>query len=560
MNTDKSGASHLTAILKEKEVKHIVLCPGSRNAPLIFSFSSDDYFSCYSIVDERSAGFFALGLSQISQRTVAVVCTSGSALLNLAPAVAEAYYQRLPLLIISADRPNEWVNQGESQTMKQQEVFHNYIRASFDLVQEPLNEIDFLYQDREISEAVDGTVNPYFGPVHINIRFREPLYGRSSGQVRKRNVLDLIRMIKQLDQKDLEKFLLLWSSKSKIMILCGQMFPDKKLLNILKNLSDSGVVVLTESTGNLSDDQFIPCIDKIIIPSNDDELEQLMPELVVTIGGPVISRKIKNFLRKGTNLLHWNVDPLDPLTDAFLKQTAAIQMLPSDFLAYFENEFKKSHDYRNFWIDLKNRREENGNEYFSKAEFSDFKAIGIILNRIQENALIQIGNSASIRYVQLFDRARKNLNFSNRGTSGIEGSLSTAVGSSVLYEHNTYVILGDLSVMYDSNALWNKYITPKLKIIVINNGGGGIFRIIEGPASLEKFEEFIETKQKVNLSGLAALFELDYFHADSSEKLDEIWPDFEGENNRACLLEINTMNIENEKVLMKFFDHLKINQ
>lgn len=560
MNTDKSGAGHLTAILKEKEVKHIVLCPGSRNAPLIFSFTSNDYFSCYSIVDERSAGFFALGLSQITQKVVAVVCTSGSALLNLAPAVAEAYYQRLPLLVISADRPNEWVNQGESQTMKQQDVFQNYVRASFDLVQEPLSEVDLSYQDREIYEAIDRCVNPYFGPVHINIRFNEPLYGQSTEKIKKRNVLDLISMNQQLDQKDLEKFLLLWGSTSKIMILCGQMFPDKNFLDILNKLSLSGAIVLTESTSNLSGELFIPCIDKIIIPSNDEVLENLMPEIVITIGGPVISRKIKNFLRQGENLLHWHVDPLDPITDSFLKQTAAVQMLPSDFLSYFENEPLKDPGYRNYWIDLKNKREENGSDYFLNAEFSDFKAIGMILDRMQKNALIQVGNSASIRYVQLFNKARTNLSFSNRGTSGIEGSLSTAVGSSLLYEQNTYVILGDLSAMYDSNALWNKYITPKLKIIVVNNGGGGIFRIIEGPDSLEKFEDFIETKQDINFFKLAALFNLKYFHADSSEKLDEIWSDFEAEKNNASLLEINTKNVENHKVLMNFFDHLKINQ
>lgn len=560
MNTDKSGARHLTAILKEKKVKHIVLCPGSRNAPLIFSFTSDDYFSCYSIVDERSAGFFALGISQIVKSPVAVVCTSGSALLNLAPAVAEAYYQRLPLLVISADRPNEWVNQGESQTMLQQGVFQNYIRASFDLVQEPLNSVDLSYQDREIYEAIDSCVNPYFGPVHVNIRFREPLYGQSNEEIKKRKALDFIQMNNHLDQKDVQKLLSIWGSKSKIMILCGQMFPDYKLLNILKKLSHSGIVVLTESTSNLCDEQFIPCIDKIIIPADEIAVEKLMPEIVITIGGPVISRKIKDFLRKESNLLHWHIDPLDPITDAFLKQTAAVQMLPSDFLAYFESEPKKDLEYWKYWINIKNKIEENGNEFFSKASFSDFKAIGMILDRLKENAMIQVGNSASIRYVQLFDKARKNLSFSNRGTSGIEGSLSTAVGSSLLYEHNTFVILGDLSAMYDSNALWNNYVTPKLKIIIINNGGGGIFRIIDGPKSLEKFEEFIETKHNVDLSKLAELFNLKYFHVDSSEKLEEIWQDFESEKNKACLLEINTMNIENESVLMKFFDHLKINQ
>ncbi|HAW51814.1 MAG TPA: 2-succinyl-5-enolpyruvyl-6-hydroxy-3-cyclohexene-1-carboxylic-acid synthase, partial [Flavobacteriales bacterium] len=238
MNTDKRGAIYLAEVLIKKGVKHVVISPGSRNAPLIATLTNNDFFSCYSIVDERSAGFFALGISQMVRDTVAVVCTSGSALLNLAPAVAEAFYQRLPLLVISADRPREWVNQGESQTFNQSGVFKNYVRASFDLVQEPNSPDDIWYQNREISEAVNRTRTPYWGPVHLNIRFKEPLYQHSDLRPDSPLIVHEVHTKPVMSEKLQNQFKLMWESYEKIMIICGAFPPNNAIVHTLKSLAE----------------------------------------------------------------------------------------------------------------------------------------------------------------------------------------------------------------------------------------------------------------------------------------------------------------------------------
>lgn len=556
MNTDKRGAIYLTEILVKKGVKHVVICPGSRNAPLIASFTSNEYFSCYSIVDERSAGFFALGISQIVKDTVAVLCTSGSALLNLAPAVSEAFYQRLPLLVISADRPKEWINQGESQTFNQSDVFKNYVRASFDLVQEPETSDDIWYQNREISEAVNTTRNPYWGPVHLNIRFKEPLYQEAGSENVSPIILDEISTQSVLSEDVRKQFELSWKSYEKIMVICGAFPPDDSVLNRLKSLSNKGVVVLTETTSNLYANEFFSCIDKVIVPSSDEEKKKLKPNLLISIGGPLISRKIKNYIREYGVDEHWHVDPMDYYQDAYQHQTQAVAMNADDFLSQFEHLPEKDSAYYQTWKEVNETIEKRHTEFLKNISFSDLKVFEIIKDNLPENINMHVANSSAIRYIQLFKPKNAISCFSNRGTSGIDGSVSTAVGTSYLSAKTTVLITGDLSLMYDSNGLWNNYLTPKLKIIVINNGGGGIFRIIPGPKNIPAFETFVESAQHTDFASLSKMHDLAYFGADDTQSLISGVKDLMKENNRAGLLEVKTAGLENDKVLMDYFDFL----
>jgi 2-succinyl-5-enolpyruvyl-6-hydroxy-3-cyclohexene-1-carboxylate synthase len=558
MNTDKRGAIYLTEVLIKKGVKHVVISPGSRNAPLIATLTNNDFFTCYSIVDERSAGFFALGISQIVKDTVAVVCTSGSALLNLAPAVAEAFYQRLPLLVISADRPREWVNQGESQTFNQSDVFKNYVRASFDLVQEPESPDDIWYQNRQISEAINKTRTPYWGPVHLNIRFKEPLYQRSEAQRVSPLIVNEVPTVPAMSSELQNQFKLKWESFEKIMIICGAFPPNDAVVNTLKSLARKGVVVLTESTSNLHADEFFSCIDKIIEPAGEQEKTKLKPDLLISIGGPLISRKIKNYLRQITVEEHWHVDPIDHYQDAYQHQNQAIAMNANDFLVQFENLPEKKSTYYSIWKDLNETLEKKHTEYLKNLGFSDLKVFETLMNNLPDTINMHVANSSAIRYVQLFKRVNSVSCFSNRGTSGIEGSVSTAVGASYLSEKTTVLITGDLALMYDSNGLWNNYVSPRIKIIVINNGGGGIFRIIPGPTEIPRFETFIETKQHSDFSGLAAMHNLAYFVAHDIKSLEKGLSDLMKETNRAAILEIKTAEIENDRILKEYFDYLRI--
>ncbi len=343
------------------------------------------------------------------------------------------------------------------------------------------------------------------------------------------------------------------------MIICGQMFPNEELRLQLEKLALKGVVILTESTSNMPGEHFFPCIDKVIMPASRNEIRDLKPELLITIGGPLISRKIKGIFRSESNIEHWHIDIIDPNIDAFKHLTRAVKMTAFDFLLEFESEKEKNKSYYATWKDRHEFVDKKHHEFLNSAPFSDLKTFDTILNKIPANSLLQIGNSSSIRYVQLVNSARELINHSNRGTSGIEGSVSTALGSSVNYNGHTFLITGYLSMLYDSNALWNNYLSPKFKIVVINNGGGGIFRIIEGPKTVSKFEEFIETKHDTDFEKLANLYDLSFFKANDESSLNKVWTDFVNESEKTALLEIQTAESESEKVLKEYFDYLKSN-
>jgi len=556
MKSDKPAVSNLCSILKQKGIKHIVLCPGSRNAPIIASITDDPFFTCYSIVDERSAGFFALGIGQMIKSTVAVVCTSGTAVLNLAPAVAEAYYQRIPLLVISSDRPKEWVNQGESQTLNQANIFTNFIRKSFDLIQEPKSKNELWYQNREISEAINATMLPFFGPVHLNMRFEEPLY-ESGDEASDPKIIREITTKTTLSEKEISDLKKEWNACDKIMVVCGQMFPDKKLRDSLVVLAKNGVVVLTESTSNLDSDEFFNCIDKVIIPSSKEQIEKLKPNLLITIGGPLISRKIKTYLREAQIDTHWHIDPIDQYMDGYQHQSLAIKLPADVFVKHISHFEKKKLNFLHHWRSTNDYVERKHSEFIESADFSDLSIFAELLKLIPEGALLHVANSSAIRYVQLFNVKRSLECYGNRGTSGIEGSVSTAVGASTINRSDTYLITGDLSMMYDSNGLWNNYINPKLKIIVINNSGGGIFRILDGPSKIPESETYIETVQDRNFEGLALMHDVAYYLADDKKSLNTGMKLLKEQSERAFLLEIKSPRETNDKVIMDYFEHLK---
>lgn len=557
MESNKIGARLTANILKKKGVQYVVICPGSRNAPIIHAVTSDPYFSCFSIVDERSAAFFALGIAQFVQSTVAIVSTSGTATLNFAPAIAEAYYQRLPLLIITADRPLEWVNQGESQTLDQRNIFRNYVRASYDLIQEPSSKDDTWFFARELNEAINFTENPYFGPVHVNIRFREPLYDLASNPVPETISLSETKLVRDLPKSELERLMEVWKNAKRKMIVCGQFLPGNGLNDLLSKLTDQGIVVLTESTSNIYSPSFVGCIDKVMIPRYKKAQNELRPNLVVTIGGPLISRKIKQLLREDFKGKHWHVDPIDHYNDVFQCQSEAIKMDPKIFLQNFVSISKFDLNFIETWKNYSNTSDNLHNKFLSNAPYSDLKAFDSILESIPEEMNIQIGNSSAIRYMQLFDQLRNHPTFCNRGTSGIEGSVSTAVGFNTASESPTLLITGDLSMMYDSNGLWNQYLTPNLKIIVINNQGGGIFRIIDGPKNLPGFEKFIETTSNINFEALARMHGVKYQVAENESQLKNELNDFFKEDAAPVILEVRTPRKENDQVLKEYFESLK---
>ena len=539
-------------------IKHIVISPGSRNAPLTIGFTANNFFECYSIVDERSAGFFALGIAQQLQQPVALVCTSGSALVNYYPAVAEAFYSRIPLVVISADRPEHLINIGDGQTITQPHVFGSHVLYEANLKDGIKKSFfkSFKNNDSLINKALE-VANIAKGPVHVNVRFSEPLYETIEAD---NDEVEVFKINKNESKVSLPSSIIKkWHTSKRKMILVG-VNPPESVKQIYLDLigEDPSIVVLTETTSNLHHSNFFPSIDQLITPLDATDYEALQPEILLTFGGMVVSKKIKTFLRSYAPKLHWHIDPVQA-NDTFFCLTKHYKWSVNNFLKQLviTNESPVESLYFKTWNQVKKIRLEKHKDYVKSIPFCDFKVFDSVLKHIPSNSMVQSSNSSTIRYLQLFNLNSSLTVFCNRGTSGIDGSTSTAVGASCVSEKPTVFITGDLSFFYDSNALWNNYIPSNFRIIIINNRGGGIFRILPGNKNSENFSTFFETNHTLTAKSISEHFMFDYASASSSDELNPQWDDFYATSQRPKILEIFTPSSENDRILLSYFDFIK---
>ncbi len=540
-------AQTIIQLCKSKNIKHIVISPGSRNAPLTLGFTNHNYFKCYCIVDERSAAFFALGIAQQLREPVALVCTSGSALLNYYPAIAEAFYSDIPLVVLSADRPKQLIGIGDGQTINQDNVFANHILFSANLAEDslPQNEI-------EINNALNASISQK-GPVHINIPFEEPLYETVEEFSIASKSIDNIE-VGHDKLENIDDYISIWNNAKRKMVLVGVNYPneiEQQYLDILTN--DDSVMVFTETTSNLHHDKFFPSIDKIIAPLKEEELKVLQPDVLLTFGGLIVSKKIKAFLREYQPKHHWHIDEKKANDTFFCLSKHFKASVNEVFNALLINKSQTQSDYQSYWQNVKQEREKKHQKYLQEVPFSDLKVFDIILKSVPNNNMLQLGNSSTIRYAQLFDLNKTLTVFCNRGTSGIDGSTSTAIGAASVIDEQTTFITGDLSFFYDSNALWNNYIPNNFRIIVINNGGGGIFRILPGDKNTENFDVYFETKHDLNAKQLCDMYGFKYESALNESELTLVLQSFYSEENQPKLLEIFTPRKVNDEVLLNYF-------
>lgn len=535
-----------------QNIGHVVISPGSRNAPLTIGFSNHKAIKTYSIVDERCAAFFALGIAQQLQKPVAIVCTSGSALLNYYPAVAEAFYSNIPLVVISADRPAHLIDIGDGQTIRQENVFENHILSAVSLVEE-------LNTNNVVMEMLKETLNTAAiekGPVHINVPFDEPLYETVSEVLSLENWEEVFEEI-PLDVEELQTYADVWNKSAKKIVLVGSNYPDELLQIQLTHLTkDPSVLVLIENTANVSDAKFINSIDKLIFPLEENELEQFQPDILLSLGGMIVSKKIKQHLRKFQPKLHWHVDEKRAF-DIFHCLNRHFEISPQLFFSQFFFLTKPVESgFQEYWLNKKRFRLEKHKEYLEQCEFSDLKVFDVVLNSVPKKSQLQISNSSIIRYTQLFDIDNSLTVFCNRGTSGIDGSTSTAIGAASISKERTVFITGDIGFFYDSNALWNNYIKNDFRIIVVNNGGGGIFRFIPGPKQSNSLDYF-ETPHKLTAEHLCKMYNLEYSKASNEIELENSLNNFYKESKNPRLLEIFTPREKNDHILKAYFKNLK---
>ncbi len=577
MYSDIPAAQTLVLYFKSKGVKNIVISPGSRNAPLTISFTKNPFFKCFSIVDERCAAFFAMGMAQHLQEPVAVLCSSGSAMLNFYPAVAEAFYSDIPLIVVSADRPSYRIDIGDGQTIRQENVLEKHIGYSANLKQDVSHATQTIskygksllknsqeevqqHNEKEIVKALAVAFDDKY-PVHINIPFEEPLYGRvEEPSVQIQNLEALANPSNPMDD-NWDNLAAIWNTSSRKMVLVGVNHPnaiDEGVLELLAN--DPNTVLFTETTSNLHHPNFFESIDSIIAPieksKNREELfQKLQPELLVTFGGLIVSKKIKAFLREYRPKQHWHIDT-KKANDTFYCLTKHIKADPNQFFEKMGANGSGDSDFKAFWEHKKDNYEKKRKDYLKEIPFSDFIAFDRILKNIPKGYQVHLANSSTVRYAQLFTLDESLQVFCNRGTSGIDGTTSTAVGSSIYSKEPTVLLTGDLSFFYDSNALWNKYMRPDFRIVLINNSGGGIFRILPGKEDTEEFETFFETSHDLSAEHLAEMYGFEHIHAKNEAELDEALQKLYAKSDRPKILEVATPRVLNNKILLGYFDFI----
>lgn len=547
----------LANILIQKGLDYLVHSPGSRNAPIIIAFSQSKKVKIITAVDERSAAFYAMGLALETGKVVAIDCTSGTAALNYAPAIAEAYYQHIPLLVLTADRSAAHIDIGDGQTIRQENVFANYIKKSYSLPLIINNQEDHVHAELLINQAIDLTTEAPPGPVHINIPIDEPLYGITELETIGR-VIGGHPNSSPLWNTIPKEFLEQWQMSTKIMLIAGQMKPYQHLNKLLGELTENqSVVVLTETTSNLYHSDFIDGIDNYISTIDMESAAAFTPDLLITIGGSVVSKMIKTFLRNKPQISHWHISPSGEKLDTFFCYSGTIKSTPAEFISSLINlSRERSTNYKNNWLRKKTVVTAKREIFLTGLAFSDFKVFNTILKNLPTNANLHLGNSTPVRYSQLFGNRPDLTYYCNRGVSGIDGHISTAAGVSTASSKLNVLITGDLGFLYDSNGLLLLAQCPNLKIIVINNQGGGIFRFIPGPDTIPDFDKYFEVSHQLNFKHLVKAFNLLYLNAQNEDELEGNLPKLFNSPQNA-VLEVNTSAQLNAEILRSYFTGLK---
>ncbi len=560
---------NLAEILHKQGVTDVVVSPGSRSAPLTLAVARHPRLRVRVMADERSAGFVALGIAQQSGRAVAVICTSGSAVYNLAPAVVEAYFQQVPLLLLTADRPHEWLHQQDGQTIDQPRLFGSHVKRSYDLPADYSHADARWFIERSVNEGVLLSQHAPAGPVHVNVPLREPFYPAPGESFLYEPVrtIDWLRADASLPTETWHQLLNEWETSERTLIVVGQTPRDPGLLAVLQKIGEElGAAVAGEITGNLSRNEvFITHTDTLLAGLTPEAAESLRPDLLITLGNSLLTRNLKTFLRQYPARRHWHLaENPDRLTDAFQSLTTLIPVAPRLFLEKLfadldyqrflqgdDDEEGSSFAFRKRWqmADRQARRGVEQTVFAPDTAFTDWSATARVLETLPNGSVLHLANSMPVRYANLCGlEARQHISvFSNRGVSGIDGCLSTALGAALQTDQLVTVLIGDVAFFYDRNALWSAPVPPNLRIVLLNNDSGHIFRMIDGPSRQPELETYFETPHGYTAQRTAADAQIDYQTCTTLSELTSLLPDFFQPGETAKLIEIKTDKVVNQQ-------------
>ncbi len=550
MFSNKKNVNILTSELIEFGIQNIVVCPGSRNAPIVHNLNQHPYFQLYPITDERSAAFAAIGISIATQKPTAVCVTSGSALLNTLPAVAEAYYRYCPLLIISADRPEERIGQLDGQTLIQNRALEPY--ATTLQLCEPQNQQEEEESIRKIGEGLSSLFKNAKQPFHINVPISEPLFQFTTPLLPKVSVSSTIKKgeSEEFSTEDINNI-----KRAKLPVLFIGHF-DTPPLPYDTFEKNHQLLVLPEIVGNTN-----LAWRTTIIEELGDRLG-IQPDVVIHIGGNIVNKKLKQILQQSKDCKVFRIEPGKDSPNTFFHLEKIIRgetlsvldklekSLPSNKnIAVFQERLKCIHESLNNLLD------------YNPSHFSDLGVMQKIAQKIfsiKKDYVIHLANSSVVRNATYFFGSNYQNIYCNRGVNGIEGSLSTAVGHSLVYNGIVFVFIGDLSFFYDNNALWNNSLKGNLRIFLFNNGGGQIFNRLEGLKESQAYN-FISADHSFTAKGIAEAFNIDYYAAhDYTEIESYLCTMTEESSNRPKILEIFTLQNNNHADLIKMHEYYQL--
>ncbi len=514
MYSNKENVNILTALLVAHQVTHAVLCPGSRNAPIVHNLVTCPDIVCHPVTDERSAGFYALGMAQALRQPVVVCVTSGSALLNLLPAVAEAFYQHVPLVVISADRPAEWIDQLDGQTIPQPDALGRFVRKAVSLPLFPSSPSPLVWHcNRLVNEALLTCRQQGGGPVHINVPLDEPLYQFTVAELPKERCISLAPAI--CNRLSLAACVEEFVAARRPMVIVGQLPPEKRMLDAFRKIADRALVLNESLSIGWGCSHFDELLAEGEVPAD------MRPDFLLYLGDMLVSKYMRHFLRSLPDIPMWQVSEDGQLRDTTMHFTGLIEGRPADVLQLLgeEMEQRESHLLPSFIEGWKERLAVMDEQLaVVQPPFSSRLAVKMLEQRIGDarGCHTHYANSTAVR---LANQYAAHYVYCNRGVNGIEGSLSTAAGFSLIVGEPVYCVMGDLSFFYDSNALWNDELRGNFRILLLNNGGGGIFRKFEGLKGSPARERFVMAQHTASAEGICHSYGVQYQSARNTSEL-----------------------------------------
>lgn len=543
MDTAKTNCRVLFDVLTAHGLRAAVASPGSRNAPLLMAIAARPQIKSRVVTDERTAAFVALGMAIATNRSVMLCCTSGTALLNYAPAVAEAYYRHVPLIVVSADRPRRWIDQNDSQTIRQPGALQNIVKKSFDI---PVSDGESVecgnpafdseyewYVNRMANDAWLTATSGITGPVHINVQIDAPIgetaEASDASAARKISIMEGPRTLTPEQYRELVASVI----GKKILVVAGFMNPDSRLNKSLAEfLQLPQTAICAEPLSNL---HIVghpdACVTDLVLTADDETIQSLRPDVIISVGGAIVSSRLKKFLRSCPDAECWTLGDIDPGVDCYQSLTLHIDANPALFFRGFASIIKwmKGHGmypdensasgYSAAWRDARQEATKRAEAYIGSAPWSELKAMNILLNAVPRKFNLFFSNGTAVRYACLGLAPMPHACWCNRGVSGIEGGNATAVGTAVCYAGPTMLITGDMSFSYAPEIMGLDIVPDDFKIVVLNNGGGGIFRCIGATSGLPIREEMLCAPHPLPLEGLCRAYGWNYLHAGSETAL-----------------------------------------